>query len=63
MKKILFVFILGVVASCSFKTNEEKARALIEPKIKLNLMIPDSYEFLQVALDSCFSETSNLILT
>lgn len=57
-----FFAILGLVllASCSVKTNEEKARELIEPKIKANLIKPESYEFAQMQLDSCFSDNIEL---
>lgn len=49
---------LALLASCSVKTNEEKARELIEPQIKANLIKPESYEFSQIQLDSCFSNYS-----
>ena len=59
MKKgILALFGLILLASCSVKTNEEKARELIEPKIKVNLIKPETYEFAQMQLDSCFSDDS-----
>lgn len=59
MKKgILALFGLILLASCSVKTNEEKARELIEPKIKANLIKPETYEFAQMQLDSCFSDNS-----
>lgn len=58
MKKILFVTIsLALMASCSVKTNEEKARELIEPQVKSSLIKPESYEFAQMQLDSCFSDS------
>lgn len=58
MKKILFVTIsLALMASCSVKTNEEKARELIEPLVKFSLIKPESYEFAQIQLDSCFSDS------
>lgn len=58
MKKILFVTIsLALMASCSVKTNEEKARELIESDVKANLIKPESYEFAQIKLDSCFRDS------
>lgn len=48
---------LVLLASCSVKTNEEKARELIEPEVKANLVKPESYEFGQMQLDSCFSDS------
>lgn len=60
MKKILFSIIsLVCLASCSVKTNEEKARDLIEPAIKANLIKPDSYELANMKLDSCFNGDAN----
>lgn len=57
MKKVLFTTIsLALLASCSVKTNEEKARELIEPQVKSSLIKPESYEFAQIQLDSCFSD-------
>ncbi len=57
MRKILVVIFSSVFfISCSFKTNEEKALELIEPDIKANLIKPDSYEFAQIQMDSCFSD-------
>ena len=53
---ILALFCLILLASCSEKTNEEKARDLIEPQVKANLIKPESYEFAQMQLDSCFSD-------
>ena len=61
MKKYLFSLLaivsLGFLVSCSTKTNEEKARELIEPEIKANLIKPESYELAQIKLDSCFSDS------
>lgn len=58
MKKIvLFIASLVLLASCSVKTNEEKARELIEPQVKANLIKPESYEYAQMQLDSCFSDS------
>ena len=48
---------LAMTTSCSVKTNEEKARELIEPEVKANLIKPESYEFAQLQLDSCFSDS------
>ncbi|SFW42141.1 hypothetical protein SAMN02910409_2209 [Prevotellaceae bacterium HUN156] len=56
---ILAIVGLALLASCSVKTNEEKARDLIEPQVKANLIKPDSYEFAQMQLDSCFSDDTN----
>ena len=57
MKRGLFLITsLVVLISCSVKTNEEKARDIIEPQVKANLIKPNSYEFGQVKLDSCFSD-------
>ena len=57
MKKILFITTsFALLASCSVKTNEEKARELIEPQVKSSLIKPESYEFAQIQLDSCFSD-------
>lgn len=59
MKKILFTIIgFVLLTSCSFKSNEEKARDLIEPQIKAYLIKPESYEFAQLQLDSCFSNSN-----
>lgn len=59
MKKALFA-ITGFVllVSCIAETNEEKARDLIEPEVKAKLIIPESYEFAKIQLDSCFSDDS-----
>ncbi|MBR1505538.1 MAG: hypothetical protein IJ614_05465 [Prevotella sp.] len=58
MRKALFAFIsLLLLVSCSEKTNEEKAREIIEPQVKANLIKPESYEFAQIRLDSCFSDS------
>ncbi len=58
MRKVLFaVTSLVLLASCSVKTNEEKARELIEAQVKSSLIKPDSYEFAQIQLDSCFSDS------
>ena len=58
MKKILFaITCLVLLVSCSVKTNEEKARELIEPQVKSSLIKPESYEFAQIQLDSCFSDS------
>ena len=58
MRKALFLMIsLALLASCSVKTNEEKACELIEPDVKANLIKPESYEFAQIRLDSCFSDS------
>lgn len=60
MKKIvLFILIILILASCSVKKNEEKARELIEPQLKANLIKPESYEFAQMQLDSCFSDSQH----
>lgn len=60
MRKALFSMIsLALLASCSVKTNEEKARELIEPEVKANLIKPESYEFAQIQLDSCFSDSQH----
>lgn len=57
MKKSLFtIFVLALLVSCSVKTNEEKARELIEPELKANLINPESYEFAKLQLDSCYSD-------
>lgn len=57
MKKYLFITIsMVLMASCSIKTNEEKARELIEPELKSNLINPESYEFAKLQLDSCYSD-------
>lgn len=60
MRKVLFaITCLALLASCSVKTNEEKARELIEPEVKANLIKPESYEFAQIQLDSCFSDSQH----
>lgn len=68
MKQFLFVILsLAVLIACSNKTKEEsesldpqdKARELIEPQIKADLINPDSYEFSQLELDSCFTNDQN----
>lgn len=48
----------ALLASCSVKTNEEKARELIEPEVKANLIKPESYEFGKLQLYSCDLFTS-----
>lgn len=59
MKKLILAFVgLALLASCSVKSNEEKARKLIEPQIKASLIKPESYEFAKLQLDSCFSNSS-----
>lgn len=58
MKKFVFAVIgLALLASCSVKSSEEKARELIEPQIKASLIKPESYEFAKLQLDSCFSNS------
>lgn len=58
MRKVIFTVIaLALLTACSTKTNEEKARELIEPEVKANLIKPESYEFAQMQLDSCFSDS------
>lgn len=59
MKKIVLFFCVIMFISCSVKTNEEKVRDLIEPEVKANLIKPDSYEFAQIQLDSCFSDSQH----
>lgn len=60
MRKVLFaVTSLVLLASCSVKTNEEKARELIEPEVKAILIKPESYDFAQIQLDSCFSDSQH----
>jgi hypothetical protein len=60
MRKELFLMVsLALLASCSVKTNEEKARELIEPEVKASLIKPESYEFAQIQLDSCFSDSQH----
>lgn len=59
MRKLLFAIIsLMVLTSCA-KNNEEKARELIEPEVKANLIRPDSYDFVSMRLDSCFADCEN----
>jgi len=55
-KEIIAILSLALLASCSVKTNEEKARDLIESQVKASLIKPESYEFAQLQLDSCFSD-------
>ena len=58
MKKLAVTFFsLVLFASCSVMTNEDKARELIESDVKANLIKPESYEFAQIKLDSCFSDS------
>lgn len=58
MKKIVFAVIgLTLLASCSVKSNEEKALELIEPQIKASLIKPESYELAKLQLDSSFSNS------
>lgn len=58
MRNALFLMSsLVLLASCSVKTNEEKAHELIEPQVKSSLIKPESYEFAQMQLDSCFSDS------
>lgn len=60
MRKLLLAIVgLALLTSCSVKTNEEKARELIEPQIKANLIKPESYEFADIKLDSCFSDDAD----
>ena len=54
---VVSFFSLVLLASCSVKTNEEKARELIESDVKANLIKPESYEFAQIKIDSCFSDS------
>lgn len=57
MRKIFIIATcITILASCSSKTNEQKARELIEPDIKSHLINPESYEFAEMKLDSCFSD-------
>jgi len=53
---IIAIVGLAMLTSCSVKTNEEKARELVEPQVKASLIKPESYEFAQMKLDSCFSD-------
>ena len=58
MRKVIFIISsLALLVSCSVKTNEEKARELIEAQVKSSLIKPESYEFAQIQLDSCFSDS------
>lgn len=58
MKNYLLTIIgLAVLISCTSKTNEEKARKLIEPEIKSSLLKPGSYEFAKIKVDSCFTDS------
>lgn len=60
MKKFLFTVVsIALLTSCSVKTNEEKARELVEPQVKASLIKPESYEFAQIKLDSCFSDSQH----
>lgn len=57
MKKYLFITIsMVLMASCSVKTNEEKARELIVPDVKEHLIKPEKFEIAEFQLDSCFSD-------
>lgn len=59
MRKYIFISAcLIFLASCANKTNEQKAQELIEPDIKSHLIKPESYEFAEMTLDSCFSDDS-----
>ncbi len=59
MRKVFFaITCLVLMASCT-RTNEEKARELIEPEVKATLIRPDSYEFANIRLDSCFADSEN----
>ena len=58
MRKVLMaIFCLALLTSCSVITNEEKAREIIESDVKANLIKPESYEFAQIKIDSCFSDS------
>ena len=57
MRKLVLAIVgLVLLTSCSVKTNEEKARELIEPQVKSSLIVPESYEFAELKLDSCFND-------
>lgn len=57
MRNVLFSVIgLALLASCSVKTNEEKARELIVPDVKEHLIKPEKFEIAEFRLDSCFSD-------
>ena len=62
MKKSLFtIIVLVLLASCSVKTNEEKARDLIESFLKNSLYShyhynPEQYTHAKIKLDSCFRD-------
>ena len=57
MKKIFLLSIsIALMASCSVKTNEEKARELIVPDVKEHLIKPEKFEIAEFRLDSCFSD-------
>lgn len=59
MRKVVFAMIcFSLLVSCTM-TNEEKARELIEPEVTANLIKPDSYEFANMRLDSCFADCEN----
>ena len=62
MKKSLFtIIVLALMASCSVKTNEEKARDLIESFLKNSLYShyhynPEQYTHAKIKLDSCLRD-------
>lgn len=57
MRNLLFSVIgLALLASCSVKMNEEKARELIVPDVKEHLIKPEKFEIAEFRLDSCFSD-------
>lgn len=57
MRYFLIFIISGSFLLSSCITDEEKARELIEPVVKSELLYPDSYEFEGLRLDSCFSDS------
>jgi len=58
MKKLHFVLLsILLVLNCSPKSREQKVRELVEPLIIANLPTPESYEFIDVQIDSCFTDS------
>lgn len=66
MKKnvLIILSIIALVLGCTSETKEVKVRKLVEPIIIANLPNPDSYEFVDIQIDSCFNDsnwTSDLV--
>lgn len=63
MRKLLLVVVslctITLLWSCSQENKEDKARRLIEKELKSRLVKPETFEFADMKLDSCFTNDTN----